>query len=63
MANHEHWEPDIRKAFDQLKETNGNLQRQVDDIARQQRENAVSPLDLVAEVFTLGNDIGRSLKR
>ena len=41
------WEPDVRKALEQLNE--GNPQVKVDELARRIREQAVSPLDLLAE--------------
>ena len=42
------WEPDVRKALDKLNSTGGRLQEDVDRIARETRENAVSPLDVVS---------------
>jgi len=42
------WEPDVRKAMELLKATDGKLQQDVDKTARDFREKAVSPLDIAA---------------
>ncbi len=51
------WEPDVRKTMEMHKETGGKFQQQVDELAKSIREDAVSPLDAVAEGLGFINSV------
>lgn len=45
--DYQNWEPDLRKAREKIISKDFRLQEDVERIARETRENAVSPLNLL----------------